>query len=134
MLEFYYFLLGKKIELAVGLHCIDLVQSCHSAPDRLEVREHSAQPSVADIVHAAALGFGLYRILSLLLCSDKKNSLIIHRYITDEIIRFFYLFDCLLKIDDVNPVSFREDELLHFGIPSAGLMSEMNTGFQELLH
>ena len=134
MLQFDNFLLGKKIELAVGFHSIDSVQSCHSASYSLEVCEHAAQPSVADIVHAAALCFGLDRILSLLLCSDKKNSLIIHRDITDEIIRFFYFFDCLLKIDDVNPVSLCEDEFLHFGIPSAGLMSEMNTGFQELLH
>jgi hypothetical protein len=36
----------------------------------------------------------------------------------------------LAEVDDVNPVTRVEDELLHLGIPAAGLMSEMDARFQ----
>ena len=34
----------------------------------------------------------------------------------------------------MNTVSLGEDVLCHFGVPSSGLVSEVNSCFQELLH
>src|SRR5205814_2950736 len=40
----------------------------------------------------------------------------------------------LLKVDDVDPVPLHEDEALHLRVPAAGLMSEVDSGLEELLH
>ena len=39
-----------------------------------------------------------------------------------------------LEIDDVDPVALTEDETLHLGIPTTGLMSEMDAGFQKFFN
>jgi len=39
-----------------------------------------------------------------------------------------------LQVDDVNTIAFPEDIFLHLGVPTARLVTEMNTGLQQLLH
>jgi hypothetical protein len=43
-------------------------------------------------------------------------------------------FQSLLEIDDVDAVPLDEDELLHLGIPAAGLVPEVDARFEQLLH
>jgi hypothetical protein len=40
----------------------------------------------------------------------------------------------VLEVDDVDSVTFAEDELGHLRVPEAGLVSKMNTRFQHLSH
>ena len=40
----------------------------------------------------------------------------------------------LLQVDDVDPVALAEDVLLHPRVPALGLMPEVNTRFEQLLH
>src|SRR5205807_3288648 len=40
----------------------------------------------------------------------------------------------LLQVDYVNAIALREDEGAHLGVPAAGLVAEVDTGLQELLH
>ena len=40
----------------------------------------------------------------------------------------------LLEVDDVDLVSFAEDERSHLRVPEAGLVSEMDARFQHLSH
>jgi len=40
----------------------------------------------------------------------------------------------LLKVDNVNFISRAEDKLAHFGIPEAGLVTEVNTSLQHIAH
>jgi len=40
----------------------------------------------------------------------------------------------LVEIDDVDPVALTEDETTHLRVPAPGLVAEMNSGLQELLH
>ena len=42
--------------------------------------------------------------------------------------------DCLLKVNDVDAVAFREDEALHLRVPATGLMAKVNARFQQLAH
>jgi len=37
----------------------------------------------------------------------------------------------LLQVDDIDPVALSEDVFLHLGIPSARLMPEVNTCFEQ---
>ena len=39
---------------------------------------------------------------------------------------------CLLQIDDVDAVALGENEPAHLRVPPAGLVAEVNTGFEEL--
>ena len=50
-------------------------------------------------------------------------------YIPDEITGFVQHDGGLLQIDDVDAITLSEDILLHAGIPAAGLMPEVGTGF-----
>jgi hypothetical protein len=38
------------------------------------------------------------------------------------------------QVDDVNPVAGIEDELLHLGVPTFGLVAKMDTGFQQFFY
>ena len=50
-----YFFLRQNIKGSVFLHFLNLFQSCDSALDGLEVGQHTTQPSLVYIIHAAAL-------------------------------------------------------------------------------
>ena len=54
--------------------------------------------------------------------------------VADEVVRVVDLADGLLKVDDVDAVTLGEDVRRHLGVPSSGLMSEMDACFEQLLH
>ena len=111
-----------------------LLKAGNSRLDGFEVGEHAAQPAVYHIVLSAALRFKLHRFLRLLLRANKQNGLSRFRHLADKHISLFCFLNCFLKVDDVNPVALGEDVLLHLGVPSSGLVPEMNTCFKHLLH
>src|SRR4029453_14657651 len=44
------------------------------------------------------------------------------------------LLERFLKVDDVNAVALAEDVLLHLRIPAFGLVAEVHSGLEQLLH
>ena len=40
----------------------------------------------------------------------------------------------LLEVDDVDAVALAVDEPLHLRVPAAGLVTEVDTGLEQLLH
>ena len=72
--------------------------------------------------------------LSLFFGSDEKDFAAVLSCLTDKIISFLKLFYRLLKIDNVDAVSLGENVFSHFQVPTAGLMSEMDTCFEKLFH
>ena len=53
--------------------------------------------------------------------------------VADELLRQLELTERLLEVDDVDPVALRENEAAHLGIPTAGLVSEVDARLEELL-
>jgi len=51
-----------------------------------------------------------------------------------EAARFAEHFEGFLKIDNVNAVAFAENVLLHFRVPAPRLVTEVNSGLQQLFH
>src|SRR5262249_56230205 len=49
-------------------------------------------------------------------------------------VRLAELLEGLLQVDDVDPVALAEDVLLHLRVPPLGLMAEVHSGLQQLLH
>src|SRR6202051_1996340 len=83
---------------------------------------------------AAALRFFGDGFLGLALGAHKKNIPALRGKFPDEAARFAEHFQRFLKIDNVNAVSFPENVLLHFRIPASRLVTEMNSGLQQLFH
>ena len=67
------FFLRKNIKCSVLFHLLDVLKSLDSALDCLEVSEHTAKPSLINIVHSATLCLSLNCVLSLLLSTYEKD-------------------------------------------------------------
>ena len=128
------FLLGQHGEGAVLFHLLQLSQTVDTGTHGAEVGQHTAQPAGVDVVTAAAGSLFLDGILSLLLGADKQDVAAISGGVTDEIVGLLQLLNGLLQVDDVDTVTLGVDVGGHFGVPAAGLMTEMHAGLQQLLH
>jgi len=64
------------------------------------------------------------------LVPTKQDDFALRGEIRNELGGFFEKTECLLKIDDVDAVPFPIDVLLHLGIPTFGLVAEVNAGLQ----
>ena len=102
--------------------------------DRLEVGEHAAEPPLVDVGHAALLGEGADRVLRLLLGTDEQHGAVLGDEVADERVGDFGPGERLLEIDDVDAVALTEDEPLHLGVPTAGLVPEVNACLEQLSH
>src|SRR4029078_3326356 len=96
----------------------------------LEVGEQPAQPSLGHVHRAATLGFALHDVDELPLGADEQNVVAAQDDSARELLRELQLTQRLLQVDDVNPVPLREDETTHLRVPAAGLVSEVDTGFE----
>src|SRR5690606_27015252 len=99
-----------------------------------EVRQHAAQPPVGDVGVAGSAGLFGHRALGLLLGADEQHRAAVGGQVLDELGRLLDLFQRLTQIDDVDAVALAVDVRLHLRVPAAGLVPEVHTGLQELLH
>src|SRR5947207_7117300 len=127
-------LLGHRREVPALLALHQVVEALDPLLDRDEVREESAEPSLVDEVHSSAFRFLGDRLLRLLLCADKEDLPAGGGQDPHEDVSLLDARQRLLKVDDVDPVPLHEDEALHLRVPAAGLMSEVDSGLEELLH
>ena len=128
------FLLGQHVKGAVFLHLLELGQTIHTAAHGLEVGEHTAQPTGIDIVLTAAGSFFLDGFLRLLLGADEQERAAVLRQVQHEVVSLFQLLDGFLQINNVDAVALRIDIGSHFGVPAAGLVTEVDASFEQLLH
>ena len=127
-------LLGHRLELAGVAHALVLLHLGYALRDRLEVREHAAQPPLVHIGHAALLGVGTDGVLGLALRADEQHPPAIGDEIADERVRGFDPLERLLEVDDVDTRPLAVDESPHPRIPTAGLVSEVDACLEQLLH
>ena len=116
--------LAARLEL---LHAADLLL------DRLEVGEQAAEPALGDVQRAGALGFALHDARELRLGADEEDVLAAQDDVARELLRELDLPKRLLQIDDVDAVALGENEAAHLGIPTAGLVPEVDAGREECL-
>ena len=128
------FLLGKHVEGAILLHLLELVQTVHTGTHGLEVGHHTAQPAGVDIEHTTTGSLFLDGLLSLLFGAHEQQGLAVFGHRADEGISLLQLFHRLLQVDDIDAVTLGVDVSGHLGVPTAGLVAEMYTGLQKLLH
>jgi hypothetical protein len=133
-LELDDFLFGEQVVAAVGGHLIEFLKALHRFLHGHPVGEEATEPALVDVEHAAASGFFGDGVLRLALGADEENDLALGGEFDDELRRFLEHLEGLLQIDDVNAVALAEDVFLHPGIPALGLMPEVDSCFEQLLH
>ena len=133
-LELDDFLLGEQVVAAVGGHLIEFLKALHRFLHGDPVGEEAAEPALVDVEHAAAGGFFGDGVLRLALGADEQHDFALGGEFGDELRRLLEHLEGLLQIDDVNAVALAEDVLLHPWIPALGLMPEVDSGFEQLLH
>ena len=73
-------------------------------------------------------------VLRLALGADEEDAPVVARELPHELGGLIEHLDRLLQIDDVDPASTTEDVPLHLRVPATGLVTEVNAGFEQLLH
>ena len=127
-------LLGHRLELAGVAHALVLRHLGDPLGDRLEVGQHSAKPTLVHVRHAALLGIGTDGLLGLALGADEQHPAAAGDEVTNEGVGRLDLLKGLLEVDDVDAGPLAVDESPHPRVPAAGLVSEMDTRFEQLLH
>ena len=74
------------------------------------------------------------RLLSLLLGTDEEHGATVGDRVADEGVGRLDPTKRLFEVDDVDAVAVTVDEPLHLRVPAAGLVTEMDAGFEHLLH
>ncbi len=127
-------LLGATLEATRLLHRLQLLEALKPLVHGLEVGEHAAQPALVDVRHVDAarlVGDGLLRLL---LRADEHDRAAVGDGLADELVGPVDVGQGLLQVDDVDAVALGEDVALHLRVPAAGLVPEVHTGVQQLLH
>ena len=128
------FLLLVAVDGAVGEHAFELLQALDALLDGHEVGEGAAHPAVGDGGLAGAGGFGSHGFLSLTLGADEEHLAAVGDGLDDLVVSGTEQLHSLLEVDDMDAVASAEDEGAHLGVPATGLMAEVHTSFQHLLH
>src|SRR5690606_13328772 len=113
---------------------LELLPPLDRLADRLEVRQQAAEPALADVRHPAAGRLLGDRLAGRALRADKEHDAPVRDELADELRRLEEQRQGLLQIDNVDLVTFAEDERGHLRVPEAGLVSEMDARFQHTTH
>ena len=87
---------------------------------------------MVDVELTASFGGLLHGFLSLAFAADEEDFFAAAGEVGQEFSGRVDLLDGFLDVEDVNLVFGAHDEILHLGVPALGLMSEMDSGFDEL--
>ena len=94
---------------------------------RAEVGEHSTQPPIIDVWHTHACRLLSNTLLGLFFSPDKKHRAAMGNCFFHEFVSSVDERKRTLQIDDVNAISLRQDEALHFWIPAPSLVSKVDS-------
>ena len=98
------------------------------------VGQHAAEPTVVDVIHAATIGFALHHFLRLTFGADKQDIATVCCCFAYNSICFVQLTQGFLQVNDVDAVALPENIPGHFGVPTAGLVTEVYAGLQQFSH
>src|SRR3569832_1551688 len=117
-----------------GQRGFQFVQAFDGLLDRLEVRQHAAEPAVVDVRHAGALRFFAHDVACGALGADEQHVALVGGQLAHEFLRLLEHRQRFFQVNDMDLVAMTENERGHLGVPEAGLVAEMDTGLQHLAH
>ena len=133
-IETQNFLLGQTFETTVFGHLLQRRQAFDGLSNGLVVGQHAAKPAIADVRHFASFCMGTHGVARSALGTDKQHFAAVRNYGLDERISVPSHWQALLKIDDMDLVTFAEDVGCHLRIPVTGLMTKMHASLKHLAH
>src|SRR5688572_4672183 len=128
------FFLATFAEGTVFRHLGEIREPLDGLTDGLEIGEHAAQPALVHEGHLATASFLLHSLARRALGADEQHFAAVRDHAAHEPGRFRVHGLRLLEVDDMDLVSFAENERSHLRVPEAGLVSEMDARFQHLSH
>src|SRR5581483_7942624 len=129
--ELQHLLLGKELKGPAPLHLAKLAHADQPTRDRLEVRQHAAQPSGGDVGHADAFGLLSHDLLGLLLRPDEQHDPAAAAQVADVSVRLLEPDQRLLEVDDVDARALPVQVPPHLRVPAPGLVPEADTRLEE---
>ena len=128
------FLLGVVRELTTFFAArFELLELADLLLDRLEVGQHATEPTLRDEHATTTFGFITDDGGELALGADEEDVLTAQDDFAHELLRELDLAQRLLQIDDVNAIALGENEPAHLGVPTTGLVTEVNARGEQLL-
>src|SRR5690606_16594279 len=125
-------LLRVELEGALFHPPLQILEPADLLLDRLEVREHPAQPTLRHVERFAAASLLLDDRAELALGAHEEHTLALQRHVAHDLLRLLQRQLRLLEIDDVSTVAIREDETTHLRVPTARPVPEMDPRFQQV--
>ncbi len=125
------FLFGHRFELGLLLDFFEVGETGDALADGFEVGEGATEPAVIHVELAAGFSCLADGFLGLALAADEEHALAFAGEFRQEIGSDIDLFDGLLDVEDVDLIAGIEDEGLHLRIPAFGLVTEVDTSFDE---
>ncbi len=111
---------------------LQLLESPDLLSNGLKVREHAPEPALRDVVRAALNSLLLNDRSKLLLGANEQDLFARENDLANGVGCHVQPVERLSQVDDVDPVPFGEDELLHLRIPTASLVSEMDPSLEKI--
>ncbi len=111
-----------------------MTQTLNGVGNSAPIGQHTAKPTVIDVILAATTGVFGDRPGSPALGADKENTATACSDISDLGKGPIEHRHGLLKIENMNPVAGAKNIRRHLGVPATGVMAEMNASFEELTH
>ena len=99
-----------------------------------EVGEHSSQPAIGHIGHAGRGGSVFQDVLGLFLRAHEHHRSSVGGELLDLLVGVLQLGECLAQVDNMDPVALSKEIGGHLRVAALGLMPEMDTSLQQLLH
>ena len=128
------FLLAHLLKAASFLRGFHVLEVTDRLLHGLEVRERAAEPALINVAAASALGLFDDRVAAAALGVHEEDLAAASGEFANELFSFGKLFNRLFEVDDMNLVAGAEDVLSHLGVPEAGLVAEVATGFEHFTH
>ena len=100
----------------------------------LPVGQHAAEPAMVDEMLARGLRRFRDGVLRLALGADEQHLAAAGDGLLDEVEGAREQRHALRQVDDMHPVPIAENVRLHLGVPAMGLVAEMRSGLEQLLH
>ncbi len=128
------FFLRELFDPAIFRHGLQQLQPLDGLLQRRPIRQRSAQPAVVHKERPAAFRLFGDRFLGLPLGAHKQYGSTLRGEFAHEAARFAEHLEGFLQVDNVDAVAFTENVLLHLRVPASRLVTEVNSGLQQLFH
>ena len=120
------FLLGEALETTFRRHFLQRHKAFDGLANSLVIRQHAAQPPLADERHLAANRMIAHRVACRALGAHEKHLAAVCDRSFHESVGLASHRQALLEVDDVDSVSLAEDERSHLRVPVAGLVTKVH--------